>query len=76
MVNTTAHDPLIAYLDAQRPLPPMSAIALRIAVALAQWSERRRTRRALLQLDEHLLRDIGVERHVAFKEARRMFWQR
>ena len=32
MVNTTAHDPLIAYLDAQRPLPPMSAIALRIAV--------------------------------------------
>ncbi|MCR8547249.1 DUF1127 domain-containing protein [Salipiger sp. P9] len=70
-----AHAPLIAYLDAQRPLPPLSAFALRTAVVLAKWSERSRTRRALAQLDPHLLRDIGLERHVAFKEARRMFWQ-
>ncbi|APZ54769.1 DUF1127 domain-containing protein [Salipiger abyssi] len=74
-MTSTTQAPLIAYLDAQRPLPPQSAFALRIAVVLAKWSERRRTRRALAQLDPHLLRDIGLERHVAHKEARRMFWQ-
>ncbi|APX24184.1 MAG: DUF1127 domain-containing protein [Rhodobacteraceae bacterium] len=71
----TAHAPLIAYLDAQRPLPPMSALALRTAVVLAKWSERRRTRLALAQLDDHMLRDVGLERHVAWKEARRVFWR-
>ncbi|EIE50667.1 hypothetical protein AL036_11230 [Salipiger aestuarii] len=71
----TAHAPLIAYLDAQRPLPVLASLALRIAVVLVKWSERRRTRTALGQLDGHLLRDIGLERHVAYKEARRMFWQ-
>jgi uncharacterized protein YjiS (DUF1127 family) len=74
-MTNTAHAPLIAYLDAQRPLPLLSAIALRIAVVLAKWSERRRTRLALRQLDDHLLQDVGLKRHVAYKEARRMFWQ-
>ncbi|AWI83693.1 hypothetical protein CEW88_08365 [Alloyangia pacifica] len=70
-----AHAPLIAYLDAQKPLPPFAALALRVAVVTAQWSERRRTRRALIDLDDHLLRDVGLERHVALREARRKFWQ-
>ncbi|MBY6006310.1 DUF1127 domain-containing protein [Salipiger bermudensis] len=74
-MTNTAHAPLIAYLDTQRPLPLLSAIALRTAVVLAKWSERQRTRKALGQLDDHLLRDVGLERHVAYKEARRMFWQ-
>ncbi|HBM58287.1 DUF1127 domain-containing protein [Salipiger marinus] len=71
----TAHAPLLAYLDAQRPLPPVAALTLRLAVVFAQWSQRRRTRQALKQLDDHLLRDLGLERHVAQAEARRMFWQ-
>ncbi len=71
----TAHAPLIAYLDAQRPLPVLASLALRFAVVLAKWSERQRTRKALAQLDGHLLRDVGLERHVAYREARRTFWQ-
>ena len=74
-MTTTTHAPHIAYLEAQRPLPLLATIALRTAVVLAKWSERRRTRKALGQLDDHLLRDVGLERHVAYKEARRMFWQ-
>ncbi|ANT59259.1 MULTISPECIES: DUF1127 domain-containing protein [Roseobacteraceae] len=70
-----AHAPLLAYLDAQRPLPPFAAIALRVAVVTAKWSERRHTRRALLELDDHLLRDVGLERTAALREARRKFWQ-
>lgn len=71
----SAHAPLIAYLDTQRPLPVLANIALRTAVVLVKWSERQRTRKALGQLDAHLLKDVGLERHVAYRETRRMFWQ-
>ncbi|MBU2962252.1 DUF1127 domain-containing protein [Citreicella sp. C3M06] len=71
----TAQAPLIAELDAQRPLPLMANIALRLAVVLAKWSERARSRKALGQLDAHLLRDVGLERRVAQREAHRMFWR-
>lgn len=70
-----AHARHLAYLSAQRPLPVLSAIALRSAVVLAQWSERRRTRMALTKLDDHMLRDIGIERAEALEEAARKFWQ-
>jgi uncharacterized protein YjiS (DUF1127 family) len=36
--------------------------------------ERRRQRRALLQLDDHLLADIGVSREQALREAGKWFW--
>jgi uncharacterized protein YjiS (DUF1127 family) len=36
--------------------------------------ERRRQRHALLQLDDHLLADIGVSREQALREAGKWFW--
>lgn len=33
-----------------------------------------RQRRALAQLDDHLLRDIGLDRHAAWSEAVRPVW--
>jgi uncharacterized protein YjiS (DUF1127 family) len=41
---------------------------------LLAWLTLARQRRTLLRLDEHLLRDIGVPRHVAAEEAARPFW--
>lgn len=70
-----AHAPQLAYLGSQTPLPPFSALALRVAVVLARWSERSRTRRALLKLDDHLLRDAGIEARAARHEAAKAFWQ-
>lgn len=37
--------------------------------------ERYRTRRALLEMSDHQLRDIGVTREEAWREARRPFWE-
>jgi uncharacterized protein YjiS (DUF1127 family) len=37
--------------------------------------ERLRQRRILLELDERLLRDIGVTREQAEREARKPFWK-
>ena len=39
------------------------------------WNHRRHERRALAELDDHLLRDIGIDRHQAQIEASKPFWQ-
>ena len=38
------------------------------------WIERSRNRRALAKLDDHLLRDIGISRARAEREAAKPFW--
>ena len=40
------------------------------------WLERRRQRRALATLDDHLLRDVGLQREQARDEAAKPFWKR
>jgi uncharacterized protein YjiS (DUF1127 family) len=42
---------------------------------LADWSERRRQRRALEALPDHLLSDIGLSRADAEQEADKPFWR-
>ncbi|WP_439122622.1 DUF1127 domain-containing protein [Marivita sp.] len=68
------HAPQIAYLGGQSTLSPLAIVALRVAVTLTKWSERRRTRLQLKHLDDHLLNDIGLDRLTAQREANRKFW--
>jgi uncharacterized protein YjiS (DUF1127 family) len=42
---------------------------------LARVIDRQRQRRALLELDDHLLNDIGVSRGDAIAEGRKPFWR-
>jgi uncharacterized protein YjiS (DUF1127 family) len=42
---------------------------------LAAWAERRRQRRALLRLGDGMLKDIGLGRGDAFREAAKPFWR-
>jgi uncharacterized protein YjiS (DUF1127 family) len=42
--------------------------------ALKHMHDRWRQRQALLQLDDRLLRDIGITRAEAIREARKGFW--
>ena len=39
------------------------------------WLERRRQRRALVELNDALLKDIGVSRYEAYREATKPFWR-
>ncbi|NSX55587.1 DUF1127 domain-containing protein [Parasulfitobacter algicola] len=60
---------------ANRPLTPLSQLAVTVAVTLVKWNERRCSRIALKHLDDHLLKDIGLNRDDALHEARRVFWR-
>ena len=47
----------------------------RILVTLETWNERRRQRQNLVNLPDRLLRDIGIDRVEALREARKPFWR-
>jgi uncharacterized protein YjiS (DUF1127 family) len=47
----------------------------RMAEAAFAWHERARQRHALMQLSDHMLRDIGIARAEAVGEAGKPFWR-
>lgn len=64
----------IAKISAMRPLPPLSRLALAMALTVVEWEHRRRTRLAVARLDDHLLNDIGLDPARARREALKPFW--
>jgi uncharacterized protein YjiS (DUF1127 family) len=56
-------------------LPPLSRLLVTLALTFAAWETRARGRRALAHLDDHLLRDIGLNDGRARQEASKNFWQ-
>lgn len=51
-----------------------SSFVTTVASTLAIWRERAATRRALAQLDERSLRDLGIDRGGAQWESSKPFW--
>jgi uncharacterized protein YjiS (DUF1127 family) len=45
------------------------------AIIISHWAIRRRDRRALAALDEHMLEDIGITALEAHEEASKPFWR-
>lgn len=54
---------------------PLHSAAKRWAAFAIRCLERHRQRKALLGLDGRLLRDIGITREQAVREARKPFWR-
>ncbi len=57
------------------PLPPLSRLLLRVTLLALTWEMRRRTRKQLGNLSDHMLVDIGLEPWAATTEAAKPFWQ-
>jgi uncharacterized protein YjiS (DUF1127 family) len=53
----------------------ISGGAVSIAAILGRWIARHEQRQSLLELDDRLLRDIGISRGDARREAERPFWR-
>lgn len=73
--DTTLSARTLDYLNANRTVPVMSLIAVEFAVVLAKWATRRDTRRALKQLTDWELRDVGLTPRNAHLEASKVFWR-
>jgi uncharacterized protein YjiS (DUF1127 family) len=43
--------------------------------AVQAWAVRHRSRQSLARLDDHMLRDIGLDRNEAQAECTKAFWQ-
>jgi uncharacterized protein YjiS (DUF1127 family) len=52
----------------------LRSVAATASARLLRWHELTRQRRALLALNERMLKDIGITRAEAQREARRPFW--
>lgn len=46
-----------------------------LVIAFQEWQERHRTRRDLMRLSDHQLKDIGLSRVDAEEEFQKPFWQ-
>jgi uncharacterized protein YjiS (DUF1127 family) len=46
----------------------------RFGATISLWRSRQRERRALMELDDRFLRDIGITRFQAMQEAGKPFW--
>jgi uncharacterized protein YjiS (DUF1127 family) len=55
--------------------PTRQPILLRLLLAVEGWAERLRQRRALLALNDHALKDIGLSYADAWQEGRKPFWR-
>ena len=53
----------------------LRAFLLRIVDLILTWQERAKQRAALASLEDHMLKDIGVSRADATREANRHFWR-
>ena len=52
-----------------------SRLLLKVNQIAEAWTERRRKRRALLELSDHMLKDIGIGRGDAYREGSKPFWR-
>lgn len=68
--------PRIAYPTTTRDTRKAAQGRLGSIVGLLDaWIERHRQRRALLALDNHMLKDIGLGQADVWQEARKPFWR-
>lgn len=65
-------DLLARWLDMN---PGRAGIVRGLVRRILFWMELAESRRRLRQLDDRMLRDIGVDRPEAEREARRPFWE-
>jgi len=76
MISLTRTDrTALEGLSARTTLPALSRIAVKLAWAYVLWSQRRKSRAHLANLDDHMLRDVGLSPREAFVEARKPFWR-
>lgn len=76
LINGALHTDTSYHGHGFNPFAAMIGGVTRLGTTLYTWQQRAVERKALKQLDERLLADIGLPRHVAIEEADKPFWKR
>ncbi len=74
MTSSQSVRPVITALENNRHIPTIAVFLVWIANVVTLWSHRSRSRKALRNLGDHGLRDIGISRQQAKKESLKRFW--
>jgi uncharacterized protein YjiS (DUF1127 family) len=64
-----------AAVSARDPFAGSLKLVTSLVDSLSRWRERARGRRLLMEMDERLLKDIGISRSDAYRESRKPFWR-
>jgi uncharacterized protein YjiS (DUF1127 family) len=62
-------------INLARATPLLSGFGPTLRDAVKAWATRRRERAMLARLDDHLLRDIGLDADTAARECRKPGWR-
>jgi len=73
-INTKIHSAGSAAAKSLRALGKVRRIVVKCLQKFVIWQERAEQRHALSELNERMLKDIGVSNADAYKEARKPFW--
>jgi|tagenome__1003787_1003787.scaffolds.fasta_scaffold20947077_2 uncharacterized protein YjiS (DUF1127 family) len=73
--STIQHDGTLSASSHRERMHPMTRTWISIFDTVASWRERARQRRALADLPDFILRDIGVSRVDARREGEKPFWR-
>jgi len=67
--------PTVPLLGSQGWINPPASEESGLVALLRQWLRRATTRSTITELDDRMLRDIGLTRHDVMVESRKHFWQ-
>lgn len=73
MVSHIADSSLV--VPRMRLRPTLGSMLLALVNRLLLWQERSNERMKLLEMDDHMLKDIGISRAAAAREAEKAFWR-
>ncbi|AWB21469.1 DUF1127 domain-containing protein [Methylobacterium currus] len=65
----------LRLVPAIRIAPPRRRTAISLIERLELWADRRHERRALMACPDGLLKDVGLSRADALREAEKPFWR-
>lgn len=66
--------PALALVERSQNLPPLTRALIGLAQVVQTWEMRLRTRKPLSNLEDHILKDIGICRRQAEEEWQKPFW--
>ena len=74
-MSQALHLAQLRVLQSQQRLPTAAQVFIHFALVVTKWDIKRRTRKDLRHLDDHVLDDIGLTREQATTESHKPFWK-